>query len=154
MTRHLLLFTATLGCTASVSEDKPDGVGTIPDTALVDSGDALRFEPVTVDPDARPPELFSQMQFFRWTGTGFDHNEGVVPYTLNTTLFSDHALKHRTIWMPAGEQIQYTAEGVFDFPVGTAITKSFLFHCSLLTFSQSVALLKKLLLSGDIFWPD
>jgi uncharacterized repeat protein (TIGR03806 family) len=49
----------------------------------------------------------------------------VVPFDLNTPLFSDYAVKARTVWLPAGTQVPYAADGTFAFPVGTVITKSF-----------------------------
>jgi uncharacterized repeat protein (TIGR03806 family) len=49
----------------------------------------------------------------------------VVPFDLNTPLFSDYAVKARTVWMPPGAAVPYTAEGSFSFPAGTVITKSF-----------------------------
>lgn len=52
-------------------------------------------------------------------------NEGVVPYDLNTPLFSDYAHKLRTVWMPAGTSATYQAERTFDFPVGTILSKTF-----------------------------
>lgn len=52
-------------------------------------------------------------------------NEGVVPYDLNTPLFSDYAHKLRTLWMPAGRSARYSATDTFDFPVGTVISKTF-----------------------------
>ncbi len=52
-------------------------------------------------------------------------NEGVVPYDLNTPLFSDYAHKLRTIWMPKGTSAQYRADTAFEFPVGTIISKTF-----------------------------
>ncbi|MFT3755040.1 MAG: SO2930 family diheme c-type cytochrome [Pseudoxanthomonas sp.] len=51
--------------------------------------------------------------------------EGVTPYDLNTPLFTDYAHKLRTIWMPKGTSARYEAENVFDFPVGTIISKTF-----------------------------
>ncbi|SDM70597.1 SO2930 family diheme c-type cytochrome [Maricaulis salignorans] len=51
--------------------------------------------------------------------------EGVVPYDLNTPLFTDYALKLRTIWMPPGTQATYREGAALDFPVGTVITKTF-----------------------------
>lgn len=54
-------------------------------------------------------------------------NGGVVPYDLNTPLFSDYAHKFRTVWMPAGTSAKYDAEGPFDFPVGTVLTKTFFY---------------------------
>jgi len=49
----------------------------------------------------------------------------VVPYDLNTPLFSDYALKFRTVWLPKGASAPYAAQGELQFPVGTVITKSF-----------------------------
>ncbi|MDH1265591.1 SO2930 family diheme c-type cytochrome [Pseudomonas sp. GD03944] len=48
----------------------------------------------------------------------------VLPYDLNTPLFSDHAHKFRTVWMPTGSAAQY-GEGTFDYPVGTVLSKTF-----------------------------
>ncbi len=50
---------------------------------------------------------------------------GVTPYMLNTPLFSDYAVKRRTVWMPSGSSATYDAVNVFDFPDGTVLTKSF-----------------------------
>jgi uncharacterized repeat protein (TIGR03806 family) len=52
-------------------------------------------------------------------------NSGVVPYDLNTPLFSDYAHKLRTVWMPPGMAAKYDASDSFDFPVGTIISKTF-----------------------------
>ncbi len=50
---------------------------------------------------------------------------GVTPYTLNTPLFSDYAVKRRTVFVPSGGSATYDATNVFDFPDGTVFTKSF-----------------------------
>ena len=54
-------------------------------------------------------------------------NQGVVPYDVNTPLFSDYALKHRFVWMPAGTSAKYRPDDAFDFPVGTIFSKTFAF---------------------------
>lgn len=52
--------------------------------------------------------------------------DGVLPFELNTALFSDGALKRRTAWMPEGLSARYPEDGgVLDFPEGTVFTKSF-----------------------------
>lgn len=51
--------------------------------------------------------------------------ERVVPYALNTPLFSDYAHKLRTLWVPPGTQIAETASGPLQFPVGAVVTKTF-----------------------------
>lgn len=52
-------------------------------------------------------------------------NQGVVPYDLNTPLFTDYAHKLRTIWMSKGESAKYQPVDTLDFPVGTVISKTF-----------------------------
>lgn len=49
----------------------------------------------------------------------------VTPYHLNTPLFSDYTEKERLAYVPAGTVAKYDADGVFEFPVGTALIKSF-----------------------------
>lgn len=48
-----------------------------------------------------------------------------TPYDLATPLFSDYASKLRTVTMPPETAATYSAEEVFDLPVGTVITKTF-----------------------------
>src|SRR5438045_5560851 len=52
---------------------------------------------------------------------------GVLPYDLNTPLFSDYADKYRFVWMPAGSSAEYRDDVPFEFPVGTIFSKSFAF---------------------------
>ena len=52
-------------------------------------------------------------------------NKGVVPYDLNTPLFSDYAHKLRTVWMPAGAAARYNAGDICDMPVGTVVSNTF-----------------------------
>ena len=52
-------------------------------------------------------------------------NAGVLPYDLNTPLFTDYAHKLRTVWMPKGHPARYEADEAFDFPVGTILSKTF-----------------------------
>ena len=52
-------------------------------------------------------------------------NARVTPYALNTPLFSDYAAKHRFVFVPPGTTATYRPEGVMDFPVGTALVKTF-----------------------------
>jgi hypothetical protein len=43
-------------------------------------------------------------------------NDGVVPYELNTPLFTDYAHKLRTIWMPKGTRRSTTRQRLLTFP--------------------------------------
>ncbi len=81
-------------------------------------------QPVHFFAAGRPANL-SDWQVVYKDGGSLALNEGVVPYDLNTPLFSDYAHKLRTIWMPRGTSAKYNADGSFDFPVGTIISKTF-----------------------------
>ncbi len=52
---------------------------------------------------------------------------GVIPYDLNSALFSDYADKLRFIKLPRGTKVTYHPDRVFEFPVGTVIAKTFAF---------------------------
>ncbi len=56
---------------------------------------------------------------------GIAYAPGVVPYDLNTPLFSDYAIKERAVWLPPGTQATYDPTNAFTFPVGTVLIKSF-----------------------------
>lgn len=67
------------------------------------------------------PARLSEFRFF----VNGRPNARVMPYRLNTPLFSDHAEKARYLYVPRGKSARYTAAGQLDFPVGTALIKSF-----------------------------
>src|SRR5262249_13735851 len=52
----------------------------------------------------------------------------VVFYNLNTPLYSDGAIKRRTVRLPPGTVATYSDAGVLGFPEGTVFTKSFGFR--------------------------
>ena len=52
---------------------------------------------------------------------------GVTPYDLVNALFSDHASKHRYVYLPKGKSAAYDPDKVFDFPVGAVLIKTFAF---------------------------
>lgn len=71
------------------------------------------------------PERLSEWNLVRIEDGGLALNEGVTPYDLNSSLFTDYAHKLRTVWLPDGKSARYDAEEVFEFPVGTVISKTF-----------------------------
>jgi uncharacterized repeat protein (TIGR03806 family) len=72
-----------------------------------------------------PPETLSAYGLFVGNGATQEPVKGVVPYDLNTPLFSDYTEKLRFIKLPPGGKIDYHATDVFAFPVGTVIAKTF-----------------------------
>ncbi len=80
--------------------------------------------PVSFIAEGKPANL-ADWNVLQLDGRHLRPNQGVMPYGLNTPLFSDHAHKLRTLWLPAGTQAEYRADAVFEFPVGTIISKTF-----------------------------
>ncbi|MDH3952864.1 MAG: hypothetical protein OEV03_01545, partial [Gammaproteobacteria bacterium] len=76
-------------------------------------------------PADAPPDRLSDWGVVLADGQVFEFNAGVVPYDLNTPLFTDYALKLRTVWLPDGSLAEYDEEGALDFPVGTILSKTF-----------------------------
>src|SRR5690606_37008668 len=76
---------------------------------------------------SQAPRLLSEFRFFR-DAAAREPNARVTPYDLNTPLYSDGALKFRYVYIPpAAGPARYDGEEVFDFPVGTALIKTFAF---------------------------
>lgn len=48
-----------------------------------------------------------------------------LAYTLSAPLFTDYASKYRFVFIPQGQTATYSEKEVFEFPVGTVITKTF-----------------------------
>ena len=77
--------------------------------------------------DGPYPRKLSAWHLLTSTKDGLKPNARVVPYELNTPLFSDYASKYRFVWMPAGTSARYNDDSVFEFPIGTVFAKTFAF---------------------------
>jgi uncharacterized repeat protein (TIGR03806 family) len=72
-----------------------------------------------------PLMKLSEYGFFKGNISGQEPASGVMPYHLNTPLFSDYAEKLRFVKLPEGGKAVYNDTSVFIFPVGTSIIKTF-----------------------------
>lgn len=72
-------------------------------------------------------EHLSDYHFFEGPMAGLQPANGVLPYELNTALFSDYAHKARFIKLPEGESMNY-ADGELNFPEGTILIKNFFYY--------------------------
>jgi uncharacterized repeat protein (TIGR03806 family) len=95
-------------------------------------------QPVHYFAAGKPAKLSDWNVVFR-AGDMLALNARVVPYDLNTPLFSDYAHKLRTIWMPEHAAARYDATQTFDFPVGTIISKTFYYPNAAARDAKSVA---------------
>jgi uncharacterized repeat protein (TIGR03806 family) len=75
-------------------------------------------------------ELLSQYNFFTGDLTELNANTEarVLPYDLNTALFSDYALKKRFVYVPEGSVIPFDTASVLDLPLGSALIKHFYYE--------------------------
>jgi len=73
----------------------------------------------------QPPEQLSAWGLFQGDMKEHSLNTGVLPYDVATPLFSDYALKYRAVWMPPGTSATANDKGVFSFPEGTLLLKTF-----------------------------
>ncbi|MBT4136746.1 MAG: hypothetical protein HOE48_02470 [Candidatus Latescibacteria bacterium] len=72
-----------------------------------------------------PPEQLSEYGLFQGTGAIQKPAPNVIPYDLNTPLFSDYTAKYRFIKLPKDTQATYDPIQTFDLPIGTIIAKTF-----------------------------
>lgn len=75
---------------------------------------------------ATPPKQLSEFRFFEDLQKQMPAPE-VLPFRLATPLFSDGAEKFRFVYLPKGQAAKYDPDEAFDFPVGTALIKTFAF---------------------------
>jgi len=109
--RHLAILAAaaaTLALSAGVSALPPPQVN---DSLIVE--DSL-------------PKTLGDFGFFLDTRAD-DPAPGVTPYRLNMPLFSDGATKLRYVYVPGSAQVRIGDQGLLQFPVGSALIKTFAF---------------------------
>ncbi|MTI31238.1 SO2930 family diheme c-type cytochrome [Xanthovirga aplysinae] len=70
-------------------------------------------------------EKLSEYGFFTGKLSDLIPAKGVIPYELNTPLFSDYAFKKRFIRLPKEGNMVFNAKDPFDFPTGSILIKNF-----------------------------
>ena len=95
------------------------------------NGTISKLQKATGSPPPPPPALLSQTGAFT-NLSNLTPAPGIIPYTVNSPLWSDGATKQRWIALPndgthdsAEEQISFQAEAPWTFPEGTVFIKHF-----------------------------
>ncbi len=70
-------------------------------------------------------DKLSEYKFFKGKLADLNPEADVIPYDLNTPLFSNYAEKLRFIQFPKGSNAAYNDSIAFDFPQGTVLIKNF-----------------------------
>jgi uncharacterized repeat protein (TIGR03806 family) len=116
--------TSGLGISSfGVDEDGELYICWIRDLATPNS-QVLRLERAIHNPKPQLPERLSQTGLFRDLKT-LEPNPSLIPYEINSPLWSDRALKKRWIGLPSEEKIIGDASGRWTFPVGAVLLKHF-----------------------------
>ncbi len=83
---------------------------------------------VVYNPDEMPYQTLSEYNFFKGVLKNLEPVPGVLPYDLNSPLFTDYAHKKRFVWMPDGTIATYDSDHTpLDFPVGGILIKNFFY---------------------------
>lgn len=77
-----------------------------------------------VDPSGAWCEQLSSYRLFSDIATQAPADD-VIPYALNTPLFSDYAVKDRFVWLPPGTSMQWSDADAFAMPEGAVVVKTF-----------------------------
>lgn len=146
MARRYGLIAATLLACASILAcgDSDEAAAPVVDLSL----------PVYVAASGPAPHYLSEYNLFTWDqDEGFVFHEDVVPYEMNTPLFTDYALKSRAIYLPEGTSFEYEENDVFDFPVGTLILKTFYYAADIREPEEDIRLIEtRILVRRESGW--
>ena len=76
-----------------------------------------------------PLEKLSDYNFFVGKMADLQPNDRVLPYDLNSPLFSDYAHKSRFVWIPENQPATFGKKGeVLNFPYGSILIKTFYYN--------------------------
>ena len=114
-----LLFLALLTIFFSCGTDDENNYEEIPE----------KESPVVANLDEVPYQTLSEYKFYEGELKNMEPAYKVIPYELNSKLFTDYAHKKRFVWMPKGAKATYTADGeILNFPVGAVLIKNFFYE--------------------------
>lgn len=70
----------------------------------------------------------SEYSLFKGDISELEPVDGLIPYDLNTPLFSDYARKKRFVYIPPDSSIAYSEEQGLIFPQGSVLVKNFYYY--------------------------
>jgi uncharacterized repeat protein (TIGR03806 family) len=98
-------------------------------------------------------ETLSSYQFFKGELKNLEPSENVIPYKLNSPLFSDYAYKKRFIKFPKGTFASYHPTDVLQFPEGTILIKNFYYPADFRKPTENIRILEtRLLILENGIW--
>ena len=99
------------------------------------------------------PEKLSEYGFFKGEMNQLIGNDRLIPYELNSSLFSDYAHKARFLLLPNGAKVNFQTKDVLDFPEGSILIKNFYYYNNEQQPNQGRRILEtRLLIHGKDGW--
>jgi len=108
----------------SISAFAEDTSGEIFFSAIFE-GEIYKISDLITNEISEFPERLSQTGCFEAQDSKIP-TQGLIPYEVNSPLWSDGAVKERWMALPDGEKIDINEEGKFIFPVGSVLVKNFI----------------------------
>lgn len=116
------------------------------------SDDYTPVSPVEADLTKVPYPKLSDYKFFEGDIKEMNPALKVIPYDLNSPLFTDYAHKKRFLWIPSGKKATYNADGkILNFPTGSVLIKSF-YYDNVLPENKTVILETRLMIKKETGW--
>jgi uncharacterized repeat protein (TIGR03806 family) len=94
-------------------------------------------------------EKLSEYGFFKGNLSDLIPENVLIPFDINTPLFSNYAEKLRFIKVPQGEKIVYNDSSVFQMPAGTVLVKNFYFPKDMRDLSKGRMIIETRLLVNE-----
>jgi len=134
----ILLMVLFLGC-----QQKPEQRGIV----------IVEEELFPVDLSGIGKEKLSEYNFFVGDLKNLSPATDVVPYDLNSALFTDYAYKKRFVKIPSGSKATYNPHEVLTFPEGTVLIKNFYYPADFRKPTENIRILEtRLLLLENGTW--
>ena len=109
----------------------------------------LPEEEMAVDLSSIGREKLSDYGFFVGALKEFSPAPDVIPYSLNSALFTDYAFKQRFVKIPPEAQVNYHAHDVLEFPAGTVLIKNFYYPADFRKPAENIRILETRLLINE-----
>jgi uncharacterized repeat protein (TIGR03806 family) len=100
----------------------------------------------TIKKEKAPAAKLSEYGFFVGPMADLKPATDLVPYALNTPLFTDYAEKARFLRLPEGKKAVYNDSTVFVFPQGTTLIKNFYYPLDMRDMSKGREIIETRLL--------
>ncbi len=103
----------------------------------------------SVDLSSVGKEKLSDYGFFIGELKNLTPADAVIPYDLNSALFTDYAFKQRFVKIPKASKVNFNPDDILDFPEGTILIKNFFYPADFRRPAENIRILETRLLINE-----